>query len=453
MKPMNEEIREFPASNTIEKSVLSVLLQYPEKLDEASNLTSAHFHTAGHAEFFGQISEMIRANGANGIDMSTMIDRLARSGTLDRMGGPSALSDIMTHAPFPGHFQSHVKSLNVFLARRMAILAAAAVSEAAYAEEDVETLTEALSAPISAIHDTLADIKPPTSTKSLIMESLDRYVDRTKGKASPMGVSTGMPELDAALRGLKPNRMWVIGAYPSGGKSIIAGQIVINSAMAGASSVFVTLEMSEDDIIDRMISQASGSPALAFSDPEQYAREQGKGGPTMEILKDIQRAAQNLCQNPLAIRKPSNRTLSAVLSTIRRAYRETGAWVVVVDYVQLVSCRSASKEQEVSEISHAFQAIAQELGLHIIVLTQLNADGDTKHGRVIEEDADAFIQIVQEMDKKKPNYKQHQCVLIAKDRHHSKGGERLPLIFNAEHIRFVRGFPEQAANNNNKANF
>ena len=450
---MNQPIREFPASNTIEKSVLSVLLQYPEKLDEAPTLSESHFNTAGMAELFNKVSSMIRANGKIGIDMSTLIDGLARSGALDRIGGPSALADVMTHAPHPGHFQPHIKSLNVFLARRMAILAAVAVSEAAYEAEDVGELTEALSGPITAIHDTLADIKPPTNTKTLIASSLDRYLERVKGLSSPMGISTGIDELDAALRGLKPSRMWVIGAYPSGGKSVLAGQIAINAAVSGSPCVFVTLEMSEDDIMDRMITQASRCPALAFSDPKQFARMQGKDGPTMEILNHIKRSAETLKGSPLAIRKPSNRSLAAVLSTIRRANREMGAVVAVVDYVQLVSCRAASKEQEVSEISHAFQEIAGELGLHIIVLTQLNAEGDTKHGRVIEEDADAFIQIVQEMDKKKTNYKQHQNILIVKDRHHSKGGERLPLIFDSEYIRFVRGFPDQPQNSKNEADF
>jgi replicative DNA helicase len=444
---MNQTIREFPASNTIEKSVLSVLLQYPEKLDEAPTLSAAHFHTAGHAEFFGRLSDMIRANGKNGIDMSTLIDGLARSGALDRMGGPAALSDIATYAPFPSHFQSHVKSLNAFLARRMAVLASIAVFDAAYDAEDVGELVDALSSPISAIHDTLADIKPPTNTKTLIASSLGRYEERVKGISSPMGILTGIDELDNALRGLKPSRMWVIGAYPSGGKSVLAGQIAINAAVSGSPCVFVTLEMSEDDIMDRMITQASSCPALAFSDPKQYAMMQGKDGPTKEILNQIRRSATTLNDSPLAIRKPSNRSLAAVLSTIRRANREMGAVVAVVDYVQLVSCRAASKEQEVSEISHAFQEIAGELGLHIIVLTQLNAEGDTKHGRVIEEDADAFIQIVQEMDKKKPNYKQHQNILIVKDRHHSKGGERLPLVFDSEYIRFIRGFPDKPDDN------
>lgn len=438
-----ETIREFPASSTIEKSVLSVITQYPEKADEAPGLTPEHFHTAGLAEYFRQVSDMMREDGVREIDSSRLLDNLARSGTLERMGGPSALASIYSHCPSPLYFGQHVKMLNQFLARRMAIKAAAAMSEAAYEQMEIDELVGAISGPITAIHDTLGDVKPPTSTKSLVRASLQRYLDRANGKATPMGIETGIFEIDSALKGLHAGRMWVIGAYPSGGKSVLAGQVVINIATNGTPAVFVTLEMSEDDLMDRMMIQAAKAKAVIFTDPKAYAEETGHNGPTEGVRRLIEKAAEKILQSPLAIRRPSNRTLSAVVATIRRACREMGAKVAVVDYVQLITAKATSKEQEVSEISHAFQELAKELGIALIVLTQLNAEGDTKHGRVIEEDADAFLQIVQEMDKKKDNFKQWQHILIAKDRHYSKGGEKLPLIFYPETIRFGQGFPEK----------
>ena len=98
-----------------------------------------------------------------------------------------------------------------------------------------------------------------------------------------------------------------------------------------------------------------------------------------------------------------------------------------------------SKEGEVSEISHALQELAGELGITILVLSQLNADGDTKHGRVIEEDADAVIVIVQDRNKESATYKQHRHILIAKDRHHGSGGARVRLILDRAKLRFIEG--------------
>ncbi|MCO1498197.1 DnaB-like helicase C-terminal domain-containing protein, partial [Limosilactobacillus reuteri] len=86
------------------------------------------------------------------------------------------------------------------------------------------------------------------------------------------------------------------------------------------------------------------------------------------------------------------RNLSTILSAIRRAHREMGIKIAVVDYVQLVKgAKADTKEAEVSEVSHALQEIAGDLEITLIVLSQLNLDGDTKHGRAIEEDADVVL--------------------------------------------------------------
>jgi replicative DNA helicase len=116
------------------------------------------------------------------------------------------------------------------------------------------------------------------------------------------------------------------------------------------------------------------------------------------------------------------------------------AKLVAVDYVQLIrGGKHDNKEGEISEISHALQEVAQDLGITLLILSQLNQDGETKHGRVIEEDADAVMNIVQDRNKESATYKQHRHILIAKDRHYGSGGQRVPLILHRERIRFVPG--------------
>jgi replicative DNA helicase len=129
-----------------------------------------------------------------------------------------------------------------------------------------------------------------------------------------------------------------------------------------------------------------------------------------------------------------------VVAAIRKAKREMGIKVAAVDYLQLIQARGAgNKEGEISEISHTIQTLAQDLEITILVLSQLNADGDTKHGRVIEEDADAVLNIVQDRNKESETYKQHRHILIAKDRHYGSGGRKVPLILNRDKIRFEEG--------------
>jgi replicative DNA helicase len=448
-------LQSYPYSQTVEKSVLSSILQFPQMLWDAPILTSEHFHSPGLSEMFSRMSAIIKeSKGETEIDNSTLFDSLARSGTLERMGGPVALVDISTHSPSPAHFSRHVQTLNEFLARRMAIKTATAILESASGDEDVSELVAAISQPITAIHDTLASAKPATSTKGQVIASLNRYEARVRGEATPMGIPTGIHDIDYHLKGLKPGRMWVIGAYPSGGKSAIGGQICTNVALSGIPALFLTLEMPESDIIDRCIIQASKCPALAFTDPAEHNRAHGATGPTTANLESIKGAALNLARSPLIVDQPANRKLTCVLAAIRRAHRTHGIKIAAVDFVQRIhGTPTKNHEQEVAEISHAVTETAMELGIHILMLSQLNADGDTKHGRVIEEDADAFLQIVQEMVKDKPNYKEHQHVLIAKDRHHSQGGIRLPLILDKQSIRFVRGFPESSSQKKNQPGF
>ncbi len=138
--------------------------------------------------------------------------------------------------------------------------------------------------------------------------------------------------------------------------------------------------------------------------------------------------------------RPANRKLSTVIASIRKAAREMNVKIAAVDYLQLIRGGDhGTKEGEIAEISHALQEVAQDLGITLLVLSQLNADGETKHGRVIEEDADAVIRIVQDRNKESETYKQHRFVAIGKYRHDGSGGTRGPLILDRDKIRFVRG--------------
>jgi replicative DNA helicase len=144
--------------------------------------------------------------------------------------------------------------------------------------------------------------------------------------------------------------------------------------------------------------------------------------------------------SPIRLQRPANRKLGTVIASIRKASREMGIKIAAVDYLQLIRGGDhGTKEGEISEISHALQEVAQDLQITLLVLSQLNADGETKHGRVIEEDADAVIRIVQDRNKESETYKQHRHISIDKDRHYGSGGSKVPLILDRERIRFVYG--------------
>ncbi len=430
-----------PHALGIEKAVLSVLMQYPEVADEAPQLSPDHFHIPAHRILFGRI-QSTRTAGRE-VELVGFVQELLSAGLLDECGGPAAVYDIYAYQPDPGSFQSHVATLSQHRAFRAAMHHAARLESAAMAH-DPEILSEALTTANSAILDALTDGASAVPIARIVEDSIMAFEKRVRGADTAMGIPM-ISELDSHLRGAHPGRMWIIGAYPEGGKSVIASQIIVDAAMRGTQCLFLTLEMSERDLMDRMIVQASRVDARAYTEPLDYAKQAGNNMPSKALLEVIQRSATALAKAPLRLQRPANRKLGTVIASIRKASRETGIKIAAVDYLQLIRAGDhGTKEAEVSEISHALQEVAQDLGITLLVLSQLNADGETKHGRVIEEDADAVIRIVQDRNKDSETYKAHRHISIDKDRHYGSGGAKVPLILDRDRIRFVHGEDQTA---------
>ena len=440
---MSEDVMApMPHALGVEKSVLSILLQFPERMDEIETLTPSHFYLPGNRIVF----DAMRATLAGGreLELVSFSERLRETGLLEKIGGPAYLAEIYTYMPSPGHFHQHIEILTENLARRVAIEKGNAMIERAFGGE-IDEVADAAKTAASAFESVMTGATAPITLKEILIESMTRFESRARGSEDSMGIQT-ISLLDEHLRGMHPGRLWVIGAYPEGGKSVMASQIILDAALGGHAALFLSLEMSERDVMDRMIVQQSRVDAKAFMEPKDYARDHGADGITLGLMRPIQRAVQLIAEAPLRIQRPANRKLSTILAAIKRAKREIGIKVAAVDYLQLVkgSGESGNREGEISEVSHALQEVAQESGITLLILSQLNADGDTKHGRVIEEDADAVIQIVQDRNKESETYKQHRHVVIAKDRHYGSGGKRVPLVLDRDKIRFVHGMDETA---------
>jgi replicative DNA helicase len=426
----------IPHALGIEKSVLSVILQFPEVADEAPQLTSEHFHIPAHRILFERV-QAIRSQGQQ-VELVGLVQDLLSSGLLDNCGGPAAIYDIYGYQPSPTSFPAHVARLSEHRAFRAAVRQAERL-EAAAMSHDAEILAERLTEANTAILDALTDGAPAPAIGSIVEASMAAFEQRVMGADTALGIPL-IPELDEHLRGAHPGRLWVIGAYPEGGKSVIASQMIIDAARDGTQCLFLTMEMAERDLMDRMIVQAARCDARAFTEPKDYARDKGMGAPSGELLKAIKRAAMTIRDSPIRLQRPANRKLGTVIASIRKASREMGIKIAAVDYLQLIRGGDhGTKEGEISEISHALQEVAQDLQITLLVLSQLNADGETKHGRVIEEDADAVIRIVQDRNKESETYKQHRHISIDKDRHYGSGGSKVPLILDRERIRFVYG--------------
>jgi replicative DNA helicase len=427
-----------PHSPIHERDVVSCLLNYPTTFDDYPHLTEDHFHLPDTKIVF-RFALAQRERGHESTDLSSMLEEMSQKGQLDRIGGASGFSDFLTRPSFPQHLPQHVEKLNAYLARRIAIESGLGLVRSAFEDEDAQELLEAAGGPITAIHDAMAALRPQLTMKRIIGESFYGYKERLEGKSTPMGIPT-LPEIDHLIRGMHGGRVYIIGAYSGGGKSVLSSQIITLCALAGFPCLEINYEMTEKDSMDRKLIQMSRVPSQAFMDPLQYARDNDCAPINVEFMRNLTTVKDALLKAPLYIRKPQNCQLRTLLSMIRKHVREFGIKVVAIDYLQRVRQKSHSPEGEITEISHALQEISGELGISILLLSQLNERGDTKHGIVAVEDCDAYLIIEQERNKDLETFGQHFDILIAKDRHCGNTGKTIPLIFDPRTVRFIHGF-------------
>lgn len=426
----------IPHSIGHEKRVLSRLMNDLALLEECQNLSSSHFYMPSHIEIFTKLRAMTGSQAME-IDLVTWMEEARLNGTLDRMGGPSAVYDVYGYACGSEKFQADIVKLNDYLARRLAISAGQEIIRSAFQDGELADVLQAASGPVTAIHDAASASRPPRDTMAIAQEFLDAFEKRMNGKDEVAGTPTGIPEIDHLLGGLKPQQMGIISARTEGGKSTMATQIAANIACAECPVLYLILERTEESGFRRAVIQRAGVSPLMVAKPKEHQVTRG------DLMK-MKRVVNDLIEN-FYIRKPDSRNLDAILAEIRRYVRRHGVKAVFVDQIGLIRgerIRGENRESELRGISNSIQEAAHEMNLSIIVMSQVNNEGETKGARAIEEDADWHLSIVQEMDRSKDNFRQHLHVLLAKDSHNGHGGTKLPLVLNHDNLKFQHGIPD-----------
>lgn len=435
-------LRPFPHAVGPEKSLLSSMLQDPVEFIGVAieeGLTSDHFYLPAHSKLFTVLMDFYHAGRE--IEFVSLTQALLDRGQLDAVGGPSAMSDIYTYAPNGGQFRQHAEMVKGKFVGRKLINLGHAVTEMVY--DSPESPSEALSEASRLLCEAESILSGSTvilTRKELLRAQAEQFERRIRGEMDSVGLPT-YPALDHHIRGLHPGRLYVIGAYPGGGKSTMSSEIVSALVLAGASCLYVPLEGNEHDAMTRMVIQSAQIHAAAYTDPKKYAELNGGAEITKFVMDKIKRAFSALSQAPLHICRPKTPTITHIVALIRKMHREESIKLAVVDYAQRI--KSTGKHEggdgAAKECSNALQDLAGELNIAIIVPSQLTEDGDTKHGKVWGEDADVVLRIVQDRNKESNTYKQHRFMTIDKDRQNGSAGNRVPLIFDSDKIRFVEG--------------
>ncbi|HQT82702.1 MAG TPA: replicative DNA helicase [Candidatus Paceibacterota bacterium] len=430
-----------PQSLESERALLGALLLKPDAIHDVSDLITADsFYAEKHRLIFGAMSEL--AQRGEPIDQLSLSERLQSQGSLERAGGRSYLAELAGSAPAPGNFSHYAELVSRKYLMRSLIDAAYGITESAYneARETMEVLDEAEKS-IYAIGNASAAHKF-TAIGDKIHAAWERIEALSHKEDGIRGVPSGFPALDNLLSGFHPSDLVILAARPSVGKTSLALDIARNAAVHHNVPVGIfSLEMSSEQIIDRMLS--------AQSLVNSWDIRTGRFQENDSRLDSIRDALEVLSKAPIYIDdKPGNNILS-MRAVARRLKRERGIGLIIVDYLQLMAPTttkaSDSMVQQITEISRSLKGLARELEVPVIALSQLSRAVEQRGGKPrlsdlrdsgsIEQDADV-VMFIHRDDKTNKESTRPGIAEILIEKHRNGPTGMIELSFNEKRTSF-----------------
>jgi len=383
---MNEINRMLPQSIDAEQTLLGcIILNMDKLLDIDAIINESDFYISKHKEIYRTIRNLVNKGVA--VDTITLIEELKIKDLLVICGGASYISELSLSAMNYSNIKSYAEIIREKSNRRRLIKAGQNLISKSF-EEDIniaveEAENELYRVSASKQSKEIVTISEAVEKSLLILE--ERY--RNGGKLK--GISTGFMEIDELSSGLKSEDFVIVAARPSMGKTAFALNIGQAASKCGSVAIF-SLEMSRDQLMDRLLS------ARCMVEFEKIT----EGRLCDKEFLEISEGANNLAARKLFIDDESS-LLSDIKAKCRKLKLQKGLDVVIIDYLQLIrtNTKTNSREQEVSNISRDLKALAKELKITVIALSQLSrapeqrADhrpmlSDLRESGSIEQDAD-----------------------------------------------------------------
>lgn len=440
-------INTMPNDIAAERSILSAMLLSEEVLNSAlMEVKAEEFYLDAHRILFEAMRTLYDRSVP--VDPISLADYLTSAGQLERAGGVAAIARLGEDSFSIASWRHHAEILHRDATLRLMIDASARIANlAANAPEDTKEVIDSAEKMLMDV--TKRDIK---KTDVSIEEAMsDLYENLAKMAADGtgvQGVQTGFPRVDNMLLGLRPGQMVVVGARPGVGKTSFALNLAVQAAEGGANVAFFSLEMSTEEIAQRLLSTYSMVPLQNIRSVNIKTEE----------WTQLVNATNALSGLDLRIDDTPGTTITEIRAKARRMLRDKPNGLIIVDYLQLVSPpsgrRSDSRATEVSEMSRGIKIMAKDLGVPVIALSQLsrkNEDRTGHHGKrpqlsdlresgSIEQDADIVILLDRSMTEEegsredRPDYGITQFI-IAKNRSGPTG--IVDMAFFAEKTKFM----------------
>ena len=436
-----ESARVPPQDIDIERALLGALMLNQSAMYEVADIVGVDsFYTGRHRTIFDGVLSL-HAKGEP-IDLVTLSGKLKERKQLQEIGGSAYLSELVGAAASPGSARHYAQIVQSKFVLRSLINAAAKINDLGFQEDkDIEAVLDEAQSAIFQVSQAPM-LRTFSAIKDELTEAWERLEHLQKHESTLRGVPTGYPQLDNLLAGLQKSDLILLAARPSMGKTALALDIARQTATKHGTSVGIfSLEMSSQQLVDRMLAAQSGVNA--------WRLRTGKIKSEDEFAR-LQEGMGTLSEAPIYIDDKPSSTVLSMRSVARRLKMEKDLGLVIIDYLQLITPTytrtSDSMVQQVTEISRSLKAMARELDVPVLALSQLSRAVEQRRGRPrlsdlrdsgsLEQDSDV-VMFIHRDDKMNDNSDRPGIAEILVEKHRNGPTGKIELRFDEEKTTFL----------------
>ena len=437
-----------PHSLDAEHSVLGALLVDPNALMKISDfLRTDDFYSQGNQDIYEIILSL--SNLRKPIDLITVPEELKKKDLLEKIGGISFLAELMTIVPSAVNILEYAHIVKQKSTLRKMVTAGQKITSFGYEEdENIESLLEQSEKEVFTISQTFLKNKfiPISEILSGRFEIFSERHDNDDEDLD-IGVKSGFGNLDKVLGGFQPSDLVILAARPSMGRTGFSLAAAINSAdLYGKSIGIFSLEMSKEQLVDRMFANILQVDSYKLQKGQLSDEEFMRMGPAMDKLSKMSIYIDDTVES----------SISALRAKARRLQMEHGLDMIIIDYLQLMSTGdpklAGNRVLEIAEISRSLKALARELHIPVMALSQLSRAvesrpdkrpmlSDLRDSGAIEQDADVVIMIYRDEYYNKDTDKPGITELLIRKHRNGEVGE-CELKFDKAKMRFLELDPQ-----------
>ena len=362
-----------PQALELEEAVLGAMLIDKKGVDEVIDILQPDaFYKISHQLIFDAIYQLFQ--GSQPIDLLTVSSELRKKGKLEAVGGEFYLVQLSQRVASSAHIEFHARIILQKFIQRSLIKISNEIIESAYKEStDVFDLLDEAESKLYDV--TQGNIKKSSETAQNLVLEAKKKIEEISKRDGLSGVSTGFEKLDKLTSGWQPSDLIIIAARPGMGKTALTLSMARNIAVGKQIPVaFFSLEMSSVQLITRLISSETGLSSEKLRTGKLADHE----------WQQLNVKVTDLEKAPLFIDDTPSLSIFDLRAKARRLSSQHGIKLIVVDYLQLMTAGASSKtgnrEQEISTISRNLKALAKELNIPVIALSQLSRAVETRGG-------------------------------------------------------------------------